>query len=92
VVGIVSELEVVGTRNRGAIPVAENTLTAMLTVRLSSSRIRTLEPTKLSLGWSLPPRGMGVGETGREKCFLASETSSLCSTPPVPTKRKETGC
>ena len=60
---------------------------AMLAVRLSSSRIRTSEPTKLGLGWGLPPSGMGVGETGREeKCFLASETSSLCSTPPVPTR------
>ena len=41
----------------------------------------------MGLRLALPPRGMGEGETGREeKCFLASETSSLCSTPPVPTR------
>ena len=59
----------------------------MLAVGMSSSRIRTSEPMKVGLGWDVPPRERGVGETGREaKCFLASATRSLCSTPPVPTR------
>lgn len=59
----------------------------MLAVGMLSSRMRTSEPTKLGLGWDVRPSGMGEEETGREeKCFLASETSSLCSTPPVPTR------